>query len=103
MGVLLTSSDLAKVLNEIRSKRLSMDDGKTRLIEMIRPLISNVCSRHPLYMRDDMGQDLNLKFLGEIPKLVNDFHYGTITDLLHHVFQILKRDAIDIFRSRRRE
>jgi hypothetical protein len=99
MAVLMQSGDLAEILIALKSKRISLEKASEKIVELVEPIIGIVSQRFPLYLRDDLKQELRMDFFQKISRLSADFHSGKVRDLIPWIDKIISNKAVDYMRE----
>lgn len=100
MTVLLNSGDIAEVLNSWRSRKLTDEQGREKLTLMVEPLVCDVSNKFPMYMREDLRQEIRIRFFeSNAKRIYDDYRKGKTSDLIGYTRRVLQLDAVDFSRK----
>jgi hypothetical protein len=103
MAVLLKSSDLESLLIDWREKRVSPEGGRDKLLALLEPLFEIISKSYPLYLREDMRQELMMDFSTKAEQFAKDYWTGKIGgDLVALSYTMIKNRGISYHRQQRR-
>jgi hypothetical protein len=91
MGVLLSSEDLRQALGRLITRPSSIEE----LLVLCEPIVEITSKRFPIYMRDDLKQEIRIDFANKAPALAQDFKNGGIKDVMSYVFRVFSNAAND--------
>jgi len=62
---------------------------------LCEPIVEITSKKYPLYMREDLKQEIRLDFARKAPDLAQDFKQGGIKDVMGYVFRMFTNSAND--------
>lgn len=97
MGVLLNSGDLSRAVELVGS-----NPGKAEIGNMVmtcEPIIEMTSKRFPLYLREDLKQEVRMDLYQKCPTIAGEYKAGKIRELMGFMFRTLSNSATDFFRA----
>lgn len=87
---------MAELLVKCHQRRLPWYKAEEQAVSLVEPLISIYAAKHPLYLREDLRQELRLGFLSKFEDLVGLYAKGTVNgNLINFVGAMIRNLADD--------
>lgn len=94
MTVVARSAQIEAAFNQYAAHR--DNESATACLELFRPWIQTICSKHSLWVQDDLFQELSLVFLKHLPRVMEKYREGKVRRLIPFMSGIMSNEAHDI-------
>lgn len=95
MPILLTSKELEGPILEL-SRRFEQPNLHEKVLQLVEPIVKITADqRCPMYLRDDMEQELRLLFFRRLPNIVECYRNGEVKsgNLVDYIFGFFRIEA----------
>jgi hypothetical protein len=101
MGVLATSAQVEKAFSEYAARK--SNENAERCLDMFRPFLRTLVSKHPLWVQEDLEQVLSIQLCNLLPELVRKHAEGRIQKLLQYTVGVMDHKAKDYVKKQMRD
>lgn len=102
MGILGRSSEIEAAIYEFHADR--QDPSKAnKVMDLWRPFILTIVEKHPIWLRDDLQQELGMVLHRQLPAIVDLQRAGKVRRLIPYIIGVLDKRAISWVRAQIKE
>lgn len=93
MGVLLNSRDLQKALSKLAE--MPGTEAMAELVKVCEPMVEMTSGHFPLYMREDLRQEVRIDLSNRGEALAADVKSGKVRDPMSYIMRMMMNAATD--------
>jgi DNA-directed RNA polymerase specialized sigma24 family protein len=94
MAVLARSAQVEAAFSEYAASK--SNTSAEVCLDIFRPWLKTLVAKHPLWVQDDLYQELTIVFFKHLPKVMEKYRDGKIRKLIPFVTGIMHHEAIDL-------
>jgi len=95
----LMPGDIVELFVMEKTKKLSTENAAETMAARLEPLVIMTIQNYPLYLREDLAQELRIDIFNKFRQFAREYNSGAIGDIIKYICRALTNTAIDFVRK----